>query len=291
MLTRLQDAPDYQLAEGEPDVRGWKVFDSDCKPRGTIETLILDTDANEIRYLSVTGDGGKRMVPVGMVDIVEVDEQILLKPNSRFDTFPTDTGEPLTAERERQVYSSFVPETESRDMSYKRPEFRHESDRLNLIEERLRIGKRQEKIGEAVARKRVKEHPVDEQVQLRREHVEIERRAINKPLAQTEFASTMGRAFEEGQEIHVPLMGEEAVVSKEPFVKEVIILRKREDMRTETIHDKVREEVVEFSGTEPEGRADMSEEGETGETTDVTSRQRGHKPGLGERLKRNLGMD
>lgn len=289
MLTRLQDAPDYQLAEGEPDVRGWKVFDSDCQLKGRIETLILDTDANEIRYLSVTGDGGKRMVPVGMVEIVEKDEQVLLKPNNRFDSFPSDTGEPLTAEHERRFYNRFFPESKTQEMSYQRPEFKHESDRLMLIEERLRIGKRQEKIGEAVARKRVEQHPVDEQVQLRREHVEIERRAVNKPLAQTEFANTMGRAFEEGQEIHVPLLGEEAVVSKEPFVKEVIILRKRDDIRTETVHDNVREEVVEFSGTEPEGRADMTAD-ETLEGTDVR-RHRGEKPGLGERIKRNLGMD
>ena len=294
MLTRLQDAPDYQLAEGEPDVRGWKVFDANCKSLGSIDNLILDTDVNEIRYLSVTGDGSKRMVPVGMVDIDSSDQQVLLKSNAQFETMPTDTGEPFTAERERQYYSTFIPESESRDMSYKRPEFKHESDHLTLIEERLRVGKRQDKIGEAVARKRIEEHPVEEQVQLRREHVEIERRAVNKPLSQTDFASFKGNAFQEGQEIHVPLMGEEAVVSKEPFVKEEIILRKREDVRTETVRDNVREEVVEFSGTEPEGRADMGnvDVNDLGTTqTTPRSRQRSNKEGLGEKIKRNLGMD
>jgi uncharacterized protein (TIGR02271 family) len=292
MLTRLQDAPEYQLAQGEPDVRGWKVFDANCSSLGTIDNLILDTDANEIRYLSVTGDGSKRMVPVGMVDIDAADRQVLLKSNAQFDAFPTDTGEPLTAERERQYYTTFIPETESRDMTYQRPEFKHESDHLMLIEERLRIGKRQEKVGEAVARKRIEEHPVEEQVQLRREHVEIERRAVNKPLSQTEYATFKGNAFQEGQEIHVPLMAEEAVVSKEPFVKEEIILRKTEDVRTETVRDSVREEVVEFTGTEPEGRGmteDTSRTDVTG-TTDV-GRRRSHKEGLGEKIKRNLGMD
>ena len=290
MLTRLQDAPDYQLAEGEPDVRGWKVFDSNCQSLGSIDTLILDTDANEIRYLSVTGNGRKRMVPVGMVDIVEVDKQVLLKPNTRFETLPTDTGEPLTAERERQVYSTFIPEAETRDMAYQRPEFKHESDHLTLIEERLRVGKRQEKIGEAVARKHIEQHPVEEEVELRREHVEVERRPINKPLSQTEFASTQGQAFQEGQEIHMPLMAEEAVVSKEPFVKEEIILRKTADSRRETIRETLREEVVEFSGTEPEGRAGLtSETRDVLEGTDVSRQQK--KPGLGEKIKRNLGMD
>ncbi|MNK40072.1 Stress response protein YsnF [compost metagenome] len=288
MLTRLQDAPDYQLAEGEPDVRGWKVFDSDCKSLGAIDTLILDTDANEIRYLSVTGNGRKRMVPVGLVDIDEMDKQILLKPNTRFDTLPTDTGEPLTAEREKQVYSTFIPEAETREKAYQRPEFKHESDHLTLIEERLRVGKRQEKIGEAVARKRIQQHPVEEQIELRREHVEVERRPINKPLSQTEFASTRGQAFQEGQEIHMPLMEEEAVVSKEPFVKEEIILRKTTDSRRETIRETLREEVVEFTGTEPEGRM-ASETRDMLEGTDVTRKQK--KPGLGERIKRDLGMD
>ena len=293
MLTRLQDAPDYQLAEGEPDVRGWKVFDANCQSLGSIDTLILDTDANEIRYLSVTGDGRKRMVPVGMVDIAEVDRQVLLKPNARFDAFPTDTGEPLTAERERQVYATFIPEAETRGMTYQRPEFKHESDHLTLIEERLRVGKRQEKIGEAVARKHIQQHPVEEQVELRREHVEVERRPINKPLSQTEFASTRGQAFQEGQEIHMPLMAEEAVISKEPFVKEEIILRKTTDSRRETIRETLREEVVEFTGTEPEGRADLTSDVREGsdvlEGTDVSRRRK--KPGLGEKIKRNLGMD
>jgi uncharacterized protein (TIGR02271 family) len=288
MLTRLQDAPDYQLAEGEPDVRGWKVFDANCRSLGSIDNLILDTEADEIRYLSVTGDGQKRMVPVGMVDIATTDRQVLLKSNANFDSFPTDTGGPITIERERQYYSTFIPEAETKGMSYQRPEFKHESDHLTLLEERLRIGKRQEKRGEAVARKRVEQHPVEEQVQLRREHVEIERRAINKPLAQTDFASTKGNAFQEGEEIHVPLMAEEAVVSKEPFVKEEIILRKTADMRTETIRENVREEVVEFTGTEPEGRS--RGEGAMTEETDLT-RRREHKPGLGEKIKRNLGMD
>lgn len=287
MLTRLQDAPNYQLAEGEPDVRGWKVFEANCTPRGSIDSLILDTEADEIRYLSVTSDGKKRMVPVGMVDIDEADRQILLKSNARFESFPQDTGEPFTPERERQVYGTVVPERErkeAKEMSYQRPEFRHESNHLTLLEERLRIGKRQEQRGEAVARKRIQERPVEEQIQLREEHAKIERHPVNKPLSQSEFASTQGEAFREGQEIHVPLMGEEAVVSKEPFVKEDIVLRKTEDTRTETIRDKVREEVVEFSGTEPEGRSEM-----TGEEREAGMRER--KPGLGEKIKRNLGMD
>ncbi len=284
MLTRLQDAPDYQLAEDEPDVRGWKVFDATCKSLGSIDNLILDTDVDEIRYLSILSDGQKRMVPVGMVDIDEADQQVILKENASFESFPMDTGEPFTTEKERQYYSTFIPE--SREMSYQRPEFKHESDHLMLLEERLRVGKREERAGEAVARKHVQERPVDEQIELREEHVEVERRPINKPLSQTEFAATKGEAFQEGQEIHMPLTREEAVVSKEPFVKEEVILRKKTDTHTETIHEKVREEVVEFTGTEPEGRSDV-----TSEFTETDVEHPSHAPGLGERIKRNLGME
>lgn len=288
MLTRLQDAPDYQLAEGEPDVRGWKVFDSNRNALGQIDNLILDTEADEIRYLSVEADGHTRMVPVGMVEIDEAAETITLKPTANFETFPQDTGEPLTQEHERQFYSTFIPESKTEDMTYQRPEFQHESDRLTLLEERLRIGKRQGAGGEAVARKRIKEHPVEEQVELREEHAEIERHAINKPLGETEFARTQGEAFQEGQEIHMPLMREEAVISKEPFVKEEVVLRKQEKTRTETVRENVREEVLEFTGTEPEG--ENLAPGERAFGTDV-ERSEETKPGIGEKIKRNLGMD
>ncbi|MNY72061.1 hypothetical protein D3C86_2105320 [compost metagenome] len=42
------------------------------------------------------------------------------------------------------------------------------------------------------------------------------------------------------------------MVEKVPFVKEEIILRKKVETENKVIHDKVREEELEFSGTEPE---------------------------------------
>jgi uncharacterized protein (TIGR02271 family) len=148
----------------------------------------------------------------------------------------------------KEVYGQLFPGTEA--PTYERPEFTHEFPHLTLIEERLRVGKRENQIGEVIAKKRVEEVPVDERIQLRREHVEVERRAVNKPL--TEGAIGSGE-----QEIRMPVMAEEAVVEKVPYVKEEVILRKEIQTEDKVIHEKVREEELEFVSTEPE----LTEEG------------------------------
>ncbi|MEA2602464.1 MAG: photosynthetic reaction center subunit [Acidobacteriota bacterium] len=52
-LGRLHD---YQIVDGDPDVRGWAVLGSDGVQVGEVSDLLVDTDAGQVRYLDVAID-------------------------------------------------------------------------------------------------------------------------------------------------------------------------------------------------------------------------------------------
>jgi stress response protein YsnF len=92
--------------------------------------------------------------------------------------------------------------------------------------------------GRVRIRSYVVETPVSEQVDLREEHVEVQRRPVDRTISGTEDA------FRE-RTIEMEERGEEAVVSKEARVKEELVVRKGVEQRTETISDTIRRTEVE----------------------------------------------
>jgi uncharacterized protein (TIGR02271 family) len=109
---------------------------------------------------------------------------------------------------------------------------------IPLAEEQLRVGKREVSHGRVRVRSYVVETPVNEQVNLRQEHVEIERRPVDRPVTGAD------NLFRE-RTIESEERAEEAVVAKEARVKEEIVVKKDVDQRTETVSDKVRRTEVE----------------------------------------------
>ncbi len=111
-------------------------------------------------------------------------------------------------------------------------------ERIPVVEERLSVGKRETAHGRVRIRSYVVETPVQEQVTLREEHVNVERRPVDRPVAAGDDA------FRE-RTIEATESAEEAVVSKEARVTEEVVVRKRAEERTETVSDTVRRTEVE----------------------------------------------
>jgi uncharacterized protein (TIGR02271 family) len=107
-----------------------------------------------------------------------------------------------------------------------------------VYEEQLRVGKRDVSHGRVRIRSYVVETPINEQVNLRNESVQVERRPVNRPV-------TAGEALFQERVIEAEERAEEAVVSKEARVKEELTLRKTTEDRTQDIHDTVRHTEVE----------------------------------------------
>jgi uncharacterized protein (TIGR02271 family) len=111
---------------------------------------------------------------------------------------------------------------------------------IPVAEEELHVGKREVNRGRVRLHSRVIERPVQEQVTLREERVDVERRPVS---GTTQAGALGGDPFQE-RTIEVEERGEEAVVSKEARVVEEVVVRKEADQRTETISDTVRKTEV-----------------------------------------------
>jgi uncharacterized protein (TIGR02271 family) len=109
---------------------------------------------------------------------------------------------------------------------------------IPVVEERLRIGKRDVNNGRVRVRSYVIEEPVRESVTLRDERVDVERRPVDR-------AATTGDDLFRERTIELEEHGEEAVVSKDARVTEELVLRKQATERTEEVSDTVRRTEVE----------------------------------------------
>lgn len=123
---------------------------------------------------------------------------------------------------------------------------------IPVTEEELRVGKRQIMRGGIRLHSRVTEKPVQEQVELREEHVSVERHPVDRTIRPGE------QAFQE-KTIEARETAEEAVVSKQAKVVEEVALRKDVEEKTETVKDTLRRTDVEVEQLGPEQEALFAE--------------------------------
>lgn len=112
-------------------------------------------------------------------------------------------------------------------------------DYIPIAEERLTVGKREVNHGRVRVRSYVVETPVEEQVSLRQEHVDVQRRTVDRPVTAADEALFAERTIEATES------SEEAVVAKEARVVEEIAVSKTADERVQTVKDTVRRTEVE----------------------------------------------
>lgn len=114
------------------------------------------------------------------------------------------------------------------------PDHGQQEATIPVVEEELRVGKRQVESGGVRVRTHVEERPVEETVNLREEHVNVERRPVNRTAKPTDFD-----AFEEGT-LEFSEIEEEAVVDKQARVVEEVVVKKDNRERQQKVHDTVR---------------------------------------------------
>lgn len=111
---------------------------------------------------------------------------------------------------------------------------------LPVVEEEIRIGKREVETGGVRVYSHVVERPVEEKVTLREEHARVERTPVDRPLSGAEAEG----AFRE-QTVEMRETAEEPVVSKEARVTEEVRVGKETTERAETVRGKARKTEVE----------------------------------------------
>ena len=111
--------------------------------------------------------------------------------------------------------------------------------RLAVAEEQLMVGKREISRGGVRVRSVVTEKPVEAQVSLRDETIQVERRPVDRAPTDADTNVFSEQAFE------LTETDEEAVVAKETRVIEEVVIGKTVEQRTETVRDTVRRSDVE----------------------------------------------
>jgi uncharacterized protein (TIGR02271 family) len=274
----LDDLDDYQVAEGDPDVRGWDVIASDGRKIGEVDQLLVDPQAMKVRYLDVDLDDGlvagaanedrHVLIPIGYARLEEAEDQIRVDSlaSSQISTLLPYNHEPIDTAYEADVRRRFdsgftdVPAgedfyahegyDENRFFGDRRPRTDENEERLMLSEEELDVGRREVKAGEVEIGKHVETEHVTREVPLRHEEVTVERRPADPGMSASP-------RIEEG-EIHIPVTEEEAVVNKRIVPKEEIVVRKREVVDDQQVEADLRRERVDVN---EEGKVDLRREG------------------------------
>jgi uncharacterized protein (TIGR02271 family) len=108
---------------------------------------------------------------------------------------------------------------------------------IPVINESLKVGKREVNRGTVRVSSRIVEEPVHEEVRLREDRVEVERRPV---IGEGRTANAMADGALQNRTIEVSEMAEEAVVAKEARVTEEVVVKKFQGERTQGVDDTVR---------------------------------------------------
>jgi stress response protein YsnF len=134
---------------------------------------------------------------------------------------------PIDIDRRRQEYTQ---KNWQRFDETRKPYSKNEIDemRIPIVDEDMQVGKRQVE-NRVRVHTYMSEHPVEKDVNLRHERVDVERRPVDRPATDEEI-----NAFQEGT-FEVSEIDEEPVVSKQSRVSEEVIINKEVDEEQRTI--------------------------------------------------------
>ena len=105
---------------------------------------------------------------------------------------------------------------------------------IPIVEEELRVGKREVEKGGVRVHSYLEEKPVQESVELREENVYVERRPVDRTVDPSTVDAFQERTYE------VRERAEEVVAEKQARVVEEVVVGKKVDTHTETVSDTIR---------------------------------------------------
>ena len=120
---------------------------------------------------------------------------------------------------------------------------------IEVVEENMQVGKREVETGGVRVRSRVVERPVEEKVRLRTEHVNVERKPVDRPATEADLAN-----LKDGETVEMTEHAESVVANKEARVTEEIHLDKDVEEHEEVVKDTVRSTEVDVEETAAERR-------------------------------------
>jgi sporulation protein YlmC with PRC-barrel domain len=127
---RLQElrGSGYEVAKGQPDIRGWEVRDTDGHLMGKVRELIFDSRAQKVRYMVIDVIDSKElqlekrsvMVPIGLAELQQQYDDVILPKVTPFHlrALPKYTKDDLGSKAERAISTVFGIESKPLPANY-----------------------------------------------------------------------------------------------------------------------------------------------------------------------------
>jgi hypothetical protein len=133
LLRPLAELPEYQVAEGEPEVRGWPLVDRDDIHAGEIEDLLLEPSTGRVRYALARLEDGTATtpIPVGLLQIEEGERVVRMPTLTRDDVeaIPIYRPDHFTRTDEERILETIAARLDG-ERHFDRPDFvGHHSER------------------------------------------------------------------------------------------------------------------------------------------------------------------
>lgn len=282
-VAALSDLDDFEVADGYPDPRGWRVLTADGTEVGKVHDLIVDTGTMRTRYLDVKLDHDKlatagtrrdddwdALIPVGSAQLAENDDEVMLPSLSttQIAALPVFEHGEITRDYENSVLAGVggAAATAAANRDY--------YDRQHFDDRRF-FGRQAATDANADARNTEnRDTDSTRRIPLAEEELDISKRTVQageatvhktvetehvtRPVTLTREEVTIERRPVSGREasnasigkddseIRIPLMSEEAVVNKRPVVKEEIVISKHAVTENKNVEADLRKEQVDI---------------------------------------------
>ncbi|MGI4022782.1 MAG: DUF2382 domain-containing protein [Janthinobacterium lividum] len=262
----------FEIVDGEPNIKGWDVKDASGKLFGEVDELIFNEETYKVLYLIVDLDDNdfdleedkKVLVPIGLAELHEKDDEVILPgiTAAQLSALPAYEKGNITSQTESAIRTVFAggaaaaAVTSLNEETTKQNFHQHENfndtkfygkrqpniadtTAIPIIEEKMEVGKREVETGGVRLKSRVVQESVEENVNLRSEHVRVEQMPVNRPATAADL-----EAFKEGT-IEMKEYAEIPVVTKEAFVTGEVSLEKEVEETNQTVEGTIRKTEVE----------------------------------------------
>lgn len=212
--------------------------------RGSVVTVYANSDEEADR-------ASKLLDEYGAVDVDENYDKLVSDNNYREDrTYDTSDENYNDVKRTYDKSKDYVKGNENYDDDKNRNyDNKDEKNRvIPVIEEDIKVGKREVATGGVRIRSRIIEKPFEENVRLREEHIRVDRKKVDRPATEAELSNLKDGAIELTEHREV------ADVQKTSQVVEEVSLAKEVNHREETVRDNIRKTEVDVENIKPEDR-------------------------------------
>ncbi len=259
-LTELHSSG-YEISEGEPDIRGWKVRTPLNEQIGKVDELLFDTTSLRVRYLIIDLTGKPLnlisrdiIIPIGLAELDEENKMVILPEVTvaHLASLPDYKKGKVTIETERAIRTVFAPTSgvTYKDVDHNDPEFynhnhfnderiyksrRRSQDAVDtVINDTENINQPNRTVITDPATRTTGESYIEDKRKVHEEKKADDRRSVNKVNQEGSFAP-----FQEGV-IEITEHSERPVVSKKARVVEEVSINKEVKEHNEKVKDSVR---------------------------------------------------